>query len=570
MRQAKWNFRPYSQEINTHLITMGYPPLLGKILAHRFTDNDKDQLKKYLSRSIIDLIHPSQFDQMKQACELIMKVIEHKSPILISGDYDVDGMTSTALLTQVLQALGAEVHSFIPNRFIHGYGFSESAIEKAEKLHIPLIITVDTGIKSIESVQLCKKKNIQVIITDHHLPGEELPEADAIINPNSLGESYPDKGLAGVGVAFKLAWALWEKAGKEIDLTTLSPLNRLLDLVAIGTIADIAPLTGENRIMVYHGLKHLPNTKNIGVKALATVSNVNLRFAAPYHIGFQLGPRLNAGGRLQHALMGVELLLTKNQQKAMQIAEELDSLNEERREIERKTCEEIISHIENEYPEHIPHGLFFHSKDWHEGVVGIAASRIVEKYHRPSFIGIEKDGIVKGSARGIPNFNVVQALDACQDLLEGYGGHKYAAGFSMKTENAAAFKARLIEYCNQNLEESDLIAELNIDCSVSPEELKPEMLKLLKKIEPFGVGNPQPVFHFKNPEVVEPVRWFKQTHLQFHVKTDKETIPAIYFQAPKPIDVRQIKEIIFQPGTSKYADLQLVIKDMSDEEEKLE
>ena len=477
-----------------------FPIILRQILFNRGFATDADA-RAYLNAKPNFNPDPFQMTGMRAAVERIQFAIQNKEPIAIYGDYDVDGVTATALLVQTLQTLEANVRGYIPNRFEEGYGLNNNALDELQADGVKLVITVDCGIRSPSEALHARTIGLDLIISDHHHPAEDaetggsaLPDALAVINPKQHGDLYPDKDLAGVGIAYKIAEALL-----GVQESSLVTLNSLLDLVALGTVADLAPLIGENRILVRKGLRQMKQTTRQGLFSLAAVSEIVLAKVNAGNIGFSLGPRLNAAGRLKEALAAFELLTTKDVFRAGELAQVLDMQNRERQRITRnmqKQAEEIALQDNEE-----SFLLFAAHEDFNSGVVGLAASRLTETHYRPAVVAAKGTEETRGSCRSIPEFHITDALDQCKDLLIRHGGHAAAAGFTVKNENLPALIAQLKSVAKEKLAGQDLRPSLMADVEVSLTQIRPELIKILSYLEPTGYGNRDASFVAHNAKV---------------------------------------------------------------------
>ncbi|HKG55388.1 MAG TPA: single-stranded-DNA-specific exonuclease RecJ, partial [Anaerolineales bacterium] len=440
--------------------------------------------------------NPFQLTGMQATVDRICYALEHNEPIAIYGDYDVDGVTATALLVQALEALGGNVRGYIPNRFDEGYGLNKDALDSLKADGVKLVITVDCGIRSPEEALHAQTIGLDLIISDHHHPdGLNLPSAFAVINPKQHGDPYPDKDLAGVGIAYKIAEAL---VSVQQPINGFRP-NDLLDLVALGTVADLAPLVGENRVLVRRGLRQIRETKRQGLYSLAGVADMKIDKVTAGNIGFMLGPRLNASGRLESALASFELLTTTDFMRAGQLALQLDTQNRQRQSITRTMQEQAEAIAMGEDPEAFL--LFAAHEEFNPGVVGLAASRLTEMYYRPAIVAAKNAEETRGSCRSIPEFHITDALDLCKDLLVRHGGHAAAAGFTVKNENLPELVSRLKEIAKDQLGSRDLRQTLSADMEVPLSQLNFEVLEHLKFLEPTGYGNPEAVFVSRNVKV---------------------------------------------------------------------
>jgi len=478
-----------------------FPPVLKQILFNRGIVTDADARAFLKAQPNFDN-NPFQFTGMRLAVDRIKHAIDHNEPIAIYGDYDVDGVTATALMVDALRLLNADVRGYIPNRFDEGYGLNKDALDSLKADGVKLVITVDCGIRSPDEALHARTIGLDLIVSDHHHPdGENLPPALAVINPKQHGDIYPDKDLAGVGIAYKIVEALAFERGKRKDGTLADdfPLSSFLDLVALGTVADLAPLVGENRSLVRKGLRQIHATKRQGLFSLASVAETKIDKITAGNIGFMLGPRLNASGRLESALASFELLTTTDFMRAGQLAQQLDVQNKQRQTITRsmqKQAEEIVM---GEDPEAFL--LFAVHEEFNPGVIGLAASRLTETYYRPAVVAAKGPEETRGSCRSIPEFHITDALDLCKDLLVRHGGHAAAAGFTVKNENLPKLVNRLREIARDQLGGKDLRPTLSADMELPLVDITYETQKNLQYLEPTGYGNPDAVFVSRNVKV---------------------------------------------------------------------
>lgn len=473
-------------------------PLVVQILYNRGL-TDPEAAQAFLERQP-GPDNPFALYGMHRAVDRIRWAVRRREPIVIYGDFDADGVTATALLVIALRALGADVRPYIPHRVEEGYGLNRRAIEDLAEAGTRLLVTVDCGIRFPHEIAHARRRGMDVIVTDHHIVGSEPLEAAAVVNPHQEECPYPYKGLAGVGLAYKLAQALL-RANHHVPLPGSVPLNEedLLDLVALGTVADVAPLTGENRHLVSQGLERLNRAPRIGVEALIRQSGLRPGQVDTWHIGYMLGPRLNAAGRVAHAEGAYRLLTTESPQEAPHLARELDRLNQERQRLTKEVQERaraVVLEREADRPL-----LFLADPEFPAGVVGLVASRLVEEFYRPAVMVEQKEGISKGSARSIPEFHITRALDACADLLIRHGGHAVAAGFAVRTERLEELKRRLLEIAARELEGRELVPTLPIDAEVPLREVNGALWQALQALRPFGEGNPEPLFLSRNVRV---------------------------------------------------------------------
>ncbi|MDK2981283.1 MAG: single-stranded-DNA-specific exonuclease [Chloroflexota bacterium] len=468
-----------------------YPAVFRQILFNRHINNE-EEARTFLQAEA-PLYSPAALLDIDHAVELMAETIAQSGRIIVFGDYDVDGVTSTVILVQLLQKAGADVRMYIPNRFEEGYGFSMDALEEVLQLSPQLVITVDCGVRSIHEVRAAKEQGVSVIITDHHQPLDELPPADAVICPRRAGDDYANKHLAGVGIAYKLAQHFLERY--PIDGQRA---EQWLDLVALGTVADLAPLSGENRVMVRRGLLAMRDQARPGVLALANVSRVPIGEVNAQHIGFMLGPRLNAAGRLSSARKAYDLLMAEDTRTAGELALSLDAENQSRRLITHRIQESVEADYDFSQDQWL---ILCADPEYNEGVVGLAASKLADSYYRPSVIGVEKDDLVRASCRSIPELNITSALDECMDLLVQHGGHAMAAGLTVKKENLPALKERLSAIIARELSEVELAPMLEAEMELNLSDLHPSLFKFLSELEPTGVENPSPLFIARGVEI---------------------------------------------------------------------
>jgi single-stranded-DNA-specific exonuclease len=471
-----------------------FTPILKQILFNRGIGTDEEARAFLKAQPNFDT-DPFQMIGMQTAVDRIRFALDHGEPIAIYGDYDVDGVTATALLVEALQKLGADVRGYIPNRFDEGYGLNKDALDSLKADGVKLVITVDCGIRSPDEALHARTIGLDLIISDHHHPdGDNLPPAFAVINPKQHGDPYPDKDLAGVGIAFKIVEAITEERRKRNDGVNdeLFPLSSFLDLVALGTVADLAPLVGENRVLVRQGLKQLRETKRQGLFSLAGIAQIKIDKINAGNIGFMLGPRLNASGRLESALASFELLTTTDFMRAGQLAQQLDVQNRQRQTITKTMQGQAEEIAMQDDPQAFL--LFAAHESFNSGVVGLAASRLTETYYRPSVVAAMGAEETRGSCRSIPEFHITDALDQCKDLLVRHGGHAAAAGFTVKNENLPAFVSRLKSIAKEKLAGKDLRQTLSADMEVALAALNFDVLKQLSYLEPTGYGNPDALF----------------------------------------------------------------------------
>ena len=470
-----------------------FPPILRQLLFNRGYATDAEARSFLKAKPDFDT-NPLQLTGMDKTIARLQFALDHLEPIAIYGDYDVDGVTATALLVQTLKAFNADVRGYIPHRFDEGYGLNNEALDNLKASGVKLIITVDCGIRSFNEALYAQDICLDLIISDHHHPATgDLPTAFAIINPKQNNDAYPDKNLAGVGIAYKIAEALNSSKASAFNLDTL------LDLVALGTVADLAPLVGENRILVRRGLKQIRQTERQGLFSLANVAEIIIGKTRASQIGYSLGPRLNAAGRLDSALAALELLTTTDIMRAGQLAQQLDIQNRQRQALTRVTQEKAETLATAD--EHDPYLLFAVDEEFNPGVVGLAASRLMETHYRPAVVAAKGTEETRGSCRSIPEFHITDALDQCADLLVRHGGHAAAAGFTVRNENLTELITRMKNIAQTQLSNRELHPTLTADMEVQLVELNFELLKHLTYFEPNGYGNPDATFVSRNLKV---------------------------------------------------------------------
>ncbi|MGB1049570.1 MAG: single-stranded-DNA-specific exonuclease RecJ [Rhodothermales bacterium] len=475
-------------------------------------------------RDGLDRLHdPMEFEDMDLAIERLLSAISLGQRITVYGDYDVDGTTSTALLTHYLRSVGATVQFFIPDRFKHGYGLSPKGMEAVHALGTDLIIALDCGVTAVNEAVMASELGMSLIVCDHHTPQNELPEAVAVLDAKRDDCSYPFKELCGCGVTFKLALAVHKALGKNPD-----ELLHYLDLVAVATAADMVSLHGENRILLREGLKQLRHRPRLGLRMLADQAGAKLSEATTRSIAFSIGPRINAAGRLGDAARAVNLLLADDQIEATARARQLERLNEERRVLDRETQKQAFAQADRFLAGRERHAVILHHPDWHLGVIGIVASRLVERHYRPAIMLASSGKVIKGSARSVAGINIFNALTACDDLLVEYGGHDYAAGLTLMPENLPAFIERFNQAVLEAVSENTLEPCVDIDAEMRLSELDDRFWAVLKQFEPFGQDNPAPVFVARNLDIMGPVAGVgrKRDHVKFSVRESGSSHPV--------------------------------------------
>jgi single-stranded-DNA-specific exonuclease len=504
---------------------MKCPDMIAEMLVRREL-YDQSAINNFFHPSLSSTHDPFLFEDMSKAVDRIIKAIKDNELITIYGDYDVDGTTSTALLYLGLKKVNAHIDFYIPHRMIDGYGLSISGVDQLKENGTSLIISVDCGINSINEVESINNLGMDIIITDHHNPKEELPDAVAIINPKLPDCRYPCKELAGVGVAYKLLMAVYLQLG--IDSSELS--NKYLDLVALGTIADIVPLVGENRIYSSIGLEHMVKRQNIGMNALINIAGLTEKELNTGDIVFGIAPRINAAGRMGTALTAVELMVSVDEKESRELAQQIEHQNSLRQQIDQKTFNEACQIIEKKYND-LENTLFIvvSSDEWHPGVIGIVASKLVEKYYRPAVMISFKDGMGSGSGRSIADFDLFDALSNVQEYLDTFGGHKYAAGLSILAEYVDTFENQITRYMRSKITPELLVPPLKIDSNLELYEINENLLEWLNHFAPFGPGNMKPVFYTRGVTLVGYPYCVGKNHLKLKVMKDGCELDLIGF-----------------------------------------
>ena len=563
MSAKRWIVREQdAQRVASLAHVLAVSPTVAALLISRGCDNEQ-AARNFLKPSYDQLHDPDLMLGMSEAVPRVLQAIEQGERILIYGDYDVDGTTGTAVLLRALNLLGAKTGFHVPHRFTEGYGIQQAALQRAVAEGYKLAISVDCGIRAHEPLYWARDNGLDVIITDHHLPdeGEGVPPAYAVLNPNQRGCNYPDKNLAGVGVAFKLVDALFRKHGRE------SQVNAFLKIVAIGTVADVAKLTGENRTIVALGLQDLPKATNLGLRALMEVAGCGEGMTA-YDIGFRLGPRINAAGRMDAARAVVELFGTRDIEEARRLAVHLDSRNRERKEVQQQIVELAIAELESAATEPASsYVAVIAGEGWHRGVIGIAASKIAERINRPCVVLSIDGNVAHGSARSIEPYHLLNGLTSCADLFEKFGGHSHAAGITIKADRIAELRRRLNEHAASCLSAEDLQPCVYIDAELPTADITFELVGELNALEPYGAANSRPVFLARNLCIVSEPRLIGQRHLKFSVAGPKgRPLETIWWNGAEQIaTVKHGVDMVYTIETSNWTGetfLQLSVADM--------
>ena len=554
----------------------GVSTFLASLLLNR-SINTPEKVADFITPSLNNLHDPFLMANMRDAVERINRAIAEREKILIWGDYDVDGTISALIIVQYLRLMDADCSYHIPSRMLEGYGLNKEKILESKQNGVSLIITVDTGVGSVSEINYAQEIGVDVVITDHHVAGGELPLAYCIVNPKQNDCSYPHLYLAGVGVVFKLIWALAETLppSKRESREFIEFLDNAIGFVAIATIVDVVPLLDENRIFVKFGLLALNKTTNPGLRALLELCILDNVEIDPSHVGFRIGPRLNAGGRLGKEDLGLQLFLCDSYSEALQIAVEIDNENKHRQEIEKEIVKNAFERVKSEIDLDSTPIIVMASEDWHVGVIGIVATRITEEFWRPTVL-ISLDGDSgRGSARSIPDFNIYDGLKNCEDLLINFGGHNYAAGLEINKDKIDELRNRLFKEAFKQLNLKTLLPTITIEKEIKLSNLTMDIIREIQKLEPFGEGNRPPVFYSNSVMLIGKPKMIGRddNHLTFYVKDSNDPSPkgirAIAFYASNFYDTlisnRDEFKIAFSPRLNTYygeAIIELVIKDI--------
>lgn len=572
-RRYKWVYNePDCTDLERAATELGMPVCITEVLHKRELCNP-DSLESYFKTPLKEITSPFLIKDMEEAAAIIAEYIGRNEKICIYGDYDVDGVTAVALMYLFLTEIGAQASYYIPNRLEEGYGLNRGAIDDIAQDNAKLIVTVDCGINAVEEVKHAVSIGLEVIITDHHQPSEEIPsEALAVVNPMRSDDTSQFKGFSGVGVAFKLVMALRYKLNESGRFKHKIPnIKKYLDLVTLGTVADVVPLVGENRIIVRHGLEILSGKHcRSGLKELKRIAGIDGQKVTTTHVGFGLAPRINAVGRMGASDKGLKLLITSDREQSVYLAEELDKENKYRQEIERQIIDESFDKVEKNKLNEKYKGLVLYSKEWHQGVIGIVASRLVERYHMPAIVLTFDDGVGRGSGRSIPSFDLYKGLEQMQDILLSFGGHKYAAGLKIEEQNISSLQRRFHNAVDGLLEPEDFVAEIAIDAFMEPADISPELMLWLERMEPYGAGNREPVFCMKNlRKYQDPAYVGKDSmHLKLFLEKDGKVFDCIGYNMKMYKDLVKDNakfDIIFSPAVTGYYSgryTQLVLKDI--------
>lgn len=537
MKQKKWMGQRHKQE-DIRAIAEAYqiPPVIAVILLNRgITD-----IERFLTPDIDSLYDPFLMKGMEQAVERILRAIDNKERITVYGDYDVDGITSTACLVHFLREHYAEVDYYIPSRSGEGYGINPGAIEAIAETGSTLIVTVDCGITAVDEVEYAKQRGMDVIITDHHECKSQIPNAYCVVNPKQPDCGYPFKALAGVGVAFKLLQAITLRL--KFHMKEL--IESYIDMVAIGTVADVMPIVDENRIIVKKGLELLHYTANRGLRAIKDFAGLEDKPLNTGSIGFAIAPRINAAGRIGDPKMAVELLLSKSDMEAERYANQLNEENKQRQASEQIIFDEALAMLASDPSYEQEDVIVLAHPGWHHGIIGIVASRISERYYKPTILISTENGMGKGSGRSIKGFNLFDALTACQQHLEKFGGHELAAGLSIKTEQLEQFRADINRYARSVLTAEDFIPGLSVDCELPIEYVNLATVERLSVLEPFGMGNPNPVFYLRQLTVANVRALSEGKHIKLTLTKAGCLIDAVGFNMGRFLEVVKLGQVV--------------------------
>lgn len=547
---SKWNHLPLTDQqlaiAKTLEETFPGCPTICRLLAQRGIKS-ADDAQKFFNPSLDDLHDPFLMRDMKKAVERLNHAIGAKEKIMIYGDYDVDGTTAVALVYKFLSKFYSGLSYYIPDRYEEGYGISTKSINYARENGISLVIALDCGIKAVEQIDYAASLGIDFIICDHHVPDDQLPNAAAILNPKLDDEPYPYKHLSGCGVGYKFMQGFAINNGLDVSAN----LEPLLDLVAVSIVSDIVPITEENRILTYHGLKRINSNPSMGLRAIIKICHLqNKKSINISDIIFKIGPRINASGRMQSGVEAVDLLVARDINEAYRKGREIDRYNEDRKELDKRITEEANEILQNHVDVNNRRSIVVYNKDWHKGIIGIVASRFTELYYKPAVVLTLSDGLATGSARSVQGFDIYKAVESCRDLLENFGGHTYAVGLSLKEEHIKEFTQRFEEYVAQNIQPAQTTPQIEIDDFIDFAEITPEFVALLRQFNPFGPGNNKPIFCTRHVTDYGTSRLVgrKQEHLKLELldSTSGRIINGIafnmsnkynYIKSGKPFDI---------------------------------
>ena len=568
----KWNYQtPTEEELHKRDLLaaeLGLNPVVCLLLVQRGLST-VEAVKKFFKPSLEDLHDPFLMPDMEKAVKRLNKALGNKEKILIYGDYDVDGTTAVALVYKYLRPYSSTLDYYIPDRYDEGYGISYKGIDYAKANGITLVISLDCGIKAVDKIDYAKRLGIDFIICDHHMPDDVLPDAVAVLDAKRADSQYPYEHLSGCGVGFKFMQAFARSNNFPV-----ANLERLLELTAVSIASDIVPITGENRILAYYGLKQLNTNPSLGLKGIIDICGLTGKEITISDIVFKIGPRLNASGRMMNGKEAVELLLAKNAETAREKSANINQYNEERRELDKKITDEANALIHQSINMADRKAIVVYNPAWHKGVIGIVASRLTEKYYRPAVVLTKSSELITGSARSVTGFDIYKAIEGCRDLLENFGGHTYAAGLSLKEENLSAFTERLQKLAAEEIIPEQMIPQIDIDAVLDLHNITPQFMNELKRMSPFGPENQKPVFcslgvkDYGTSKLVGK----DQDHIKLELIDDRSNTPIHgiafgmhqhinHIKAMKPFDIcYTIEENTYNGNTS----LQLMIKDIKE------
>lgn len=568
----KWNYsaltndqkqlkNELAKELNLH-------PVLVELLLKRGITT-KEEAIGFLSPDLKDLHDPFLMPDMDKAIRRIEKALGNKERILIYGDYDVDGTTAVSLVYKFFRGITSNIDYYIPDRYDEGYGISFQGIDYAVKEGVKLIISLDCGIKAVSKVAYAKEKGIDFVICDHHMPDDQLPDAIAVVDAKRLDSTYPYSDLSGCGVGFKLVHAFSKQNGYPF-----SEIEPLLDLVAVSIASDIVPLTGENRILMYHGLKQLNSNPSFGLRGIIEICGLMRKQITVNDIVFKIGPRINASGRMMNGKEAVDLMVENDMTAAREKSKNIDKYNEDRRELDKKITDEAIAYIEKYIDIAGQKCIVIYNETWHKGIVGIVASRLTERYYRPAVVLTKSGEMISGSARSVPGFDVYKAIESCRDILENFGGHTYAAGLTLREENLAAFTERFNMLSFDGVEARMMLPQITVDAEISLSQVSPSLMSGLKKFNPFGPENDNPIFLAKEVYDAGNSRLVGKDnrHIKLDIidKTTDRALPGIAFsqrdffhriKSGLPVDICYTIEENKHGGNSFT---QLIVKDIKE------
>lgn len=537
--QKRWVLKPKnnSNKVNHLKSELGVSDIVANLLVSR--EIETFEQAKYFFRPSLDHLHdPFLMKDMDIAISRIEKAIGNNEKILIYGDYDVDGTTAVSVVYSFFRTFHSRIEFYIPDRYAEGYGISTQGIDYAAENNFSLIIALDCGIKAIEKVNYAKSKGIDFIIGDHHLPGQSIPDAVAVLDPKRSDCNYPYKELSGCGIGFKIIQAFIIRNNMDMEAA-----YQYLDLVAVSIASDIVPLTGENRTLTHFGLKKLNSNPSVGFKALIDLSTNRSRTFTVNDIVFQIGPRINAAGRIEHAKDAVNLLISKSEEEAKNFSSAVDDQNNLRKDFDLSITQEALSILESSADNQNKKSTVLYKSDWHKGVIGIVASRLTEKYYRPTVILTQTNGHVAGSARSVLGFDLYEALSECSDLLDQFGGHKYAAGLTMREENISLFQKKFEDVVQKTIKPEMLQQEVSIDLEIKLSDIDSKLFRILRQFEPLGPQNEAPVFTCSNVRLIGAAYIVGNKHLKLTIaQDDSPSFDCIAFGLAEHYEYIQSKE----------------------------